>query len=414
MAGAAPLLSSSPSMSAETGAAQGSWACIVLIYAIGVLSATTIGQVIPVIGEIARTFHAGPAAGWIISIPSLLVAVAAVLAGWLVDRWGDKAVLLGGSAIIIAGDLGAAQAGSLQWLMAWRVVEGVGYFCISVSALSLLARTTSGRRRNSALTLWSSYIPMSFALPFLLASQLQGPGRWRWAFYGHAIALGVLFCVAVLQLPRGRSADSGSRAAGLATVLRTPGPYVLGLAFASTAFMQTGILSVLPRLLTSRYGVGIGVAASIGTLGMMFKAAGCLAGGPLLNHGIRPLAIATVGVLLAISGGVAIGLSLPSFAVAVAVSSIFFLGAGLIVGLWALVPTVAPSTQCLGAASSVVTQVAIWGVLLGPPAAFAAQAHGGWIMDAAGIVLACSLILLCIWLVTKKFTGTPTETLARP
>ena len=414
MAGMAPSFSPSLSAPIDATAEQGSWASIVLIYVIGVLSATTIGQVIPVIGDIARIFHAGPAAGWIISIPSALVAVGAVLAGWLVDRWGDKTVLLGGSAIIIGGDLGAAQAGSLQWLLAWRVVEGVGYFCISVSALSLLARTTFGRRRNSALTLWSSYIPMSFALPFLLASQLQGPGRWRWAFYGHAIALGALLCVAAFQLPRGRSVDSGSRAAGLATVLRTPGPFVLGLAFASTAFMQTGVLSVLPRLLTSHYGVGIGVAASIGTLGMMFKAAGCLAGGPLLNRRIAPLAIATVGALLALSGGVAIGFLLPSFSVAVVMSSVFFFGAGLVVGLWALVPAVAPSVQCMGAASSVVTQVAIWGVLLGPPAAFAAQSHGGWTWQAAGIMVACALIVLCIGLVTGKLTGTPSEKLGHP
>jgi len=48
---------------------------------------------------------------------------------------------------------------------------------------------SGGARRNNALTLWSSFVPMSFALPLILAAQLAGTGQWRWAFSGHAIAL---------------------------------------------------------------------------------------------------------------------------------------------------------------------------------------------------------------------------------
>jgi MFS family permease len=386
------------------GEAQGSWGVILLVYAVGVLSAATISQAIPVIGDMARLFHAGSQAGWIISIPSALVAVGALLAGWLVDRFGDKAVLLVGSTIIIAGDVGVAGAPSLRWLLAMRVLEGVGYFCISVAALAILTRTTHGKRRNSALALWSSYIPMSFALPFVFAGQLAGADRWRWAFNGHALMLAGLAVLAVIVLPSGRPAGGGSRSVGLTRVLRTPGPYVLGFTFACMAFMQTGLLSILPRLLTGQYGVSIGVAGSVGTLGMMCKAAGCLAGGPLLNHRVPPVAIAVAGIALAIIGGVSLGYPLPSFALAVVTSCIFFFGAGLVVGLWALVPTVAPDRSCLGAVSGVVTQVAIWGVLLGPPAAYAAQAEGGWALESAGIIVAGTLIVLCVWLVVSRMT----------
>jgi len=388
----------------DAGEAQGSWGLILLIYAVGVLSAATISQAIPIIGTLARLFHAGSQAGWIISIPSALVAVGALLAGWLVDRFGDKAVLLVGSVIIILGDVGAAEAASLRWLLGMRVLEGVGYFCISVAALAILTRTTHGKRRNSALALWSSYIPMSFALPFLFAGEFAGIDRWRWAFNGHALMLAALFVIAVFVLPSGRPAAGGSRSAGLATVLRTPGPYVLGFTFACMAFMQTGLLSILPQLLTGQYGISIGVAGSVGTLGMMCKAAGCLAGGPLLNHRVPPVAIAGAGIALAIAGGVSLGFPLPSFTLAILTSCIFFFGAGLVVGLWALVPTVAPDRTCLGAVSGVVTQVAIWGVLLGPPAAFAAQAQGGWALASAGIIIAGALVVLCIWLVVSRMT----------
>ncbi len=389
---------------------QGSWASIILIYAIGVLGATTISQAIPVVGDIARIYRAGREVGWIISIPSALVAIGALLTGWIVDRIGDKRVLVAGCAIVIGGDVGVGLAGSIQSLLAMRVVEGVGYLCIAVAAITMMTRITHGARRNIALTLWSSFIPMSFAIPLLLAYRLAGTGQWRWAFYGHAIALGACFALALVQLPGVGTDRVGSRSAGLAAVIRRPGPYLLGLAFASAAFVQTGIVSTLPHLLSGRYGVGIGAASAVGTLGMVLNAAGCLIVGPLLNRRAPPLAIATVGVMCTVSGGLAIGVTFARFYSAVLVSCLFFFGAGLIVGLWALLPRVAPNRQSLGATSGLVTQITLWGVLFGPPMAFAAQANGQWTQESANIIIAGFAILICIWLVVSRYgSGTASD-----
>ncbi len=386
----------------DTAADQGGWPSIFLIYVIGVLGATTISQVIPVIGELERIFRAGPQIGWIISLPSALVAIGALFIGWVVDRIGDKPVLLAGSAIIIAGDIGAALASSFPMLLAMRTVEGLGYVCIAVAAITMMIRITQGPRRNLALTLWSSFIPMSFALPFLAAAPLSQPGRWQWAFIGHAIALAVLLVLA-LRLP-GRGGEAApSRTAGLTAVLRSPGPYVLGIGFACAAFVQTGVVSTLPHLLSSHYGVSIPVASSIGTAGMLLNIIGCLSVGPMLNRGVRPLTVVVGGVLCTIAAGVSLGLPLPGFGAAAALSCVFFFGAGVIVGLWALLPLVAPNRQSLGATSGLVTQLTLWGVLFGPPTAFAAEAAGRWLPEARNIAIASLTIVLCIWLVVRKF-----------
>lgn len=382
---------------------QGSWPSIFLIYAIGVLGAMTISQVIPVIGELAGIFRAGAQVGWIISSPSALVAIGALLTGWIVDRVGDKPVLLVGSAIVVLGDLGAALASSLPMLLAMRIVEGVGYVGIGVAAITMMIRITQGPRRNLALTLWASFIPMSFALPFIVAGPLSQPGRWQWAFTGHAIVLGALLIVGLASLPARGSEAVASRSAGLAAVLRSPGPYVLGVCFACAAFMQTGVVSTLPHLLSSRYGVSIAVASSVGTVGMLLNILGCLTVGPMLNRRVRPLSIAIGGVCFTIGAGVTLGLSLPGFGVAAAVSCAFFFGAGVIVGLWALLPIVAPSRQSLGATSGMVTQLTLWGVLFGPPAAFAAQAGGQWLPEARNIIIASLAIVLGVWLVMHRF-----------
>lgn len=393
-------------VASNSTADQGSWPSIFLIYAIGVLGATTISQVIPVIGDLARIFRAGPQVGWVISLPSALVAVGALLTGWVVDRIGDKPVLLAGCIIAILGDIGAALSTSFPMLLAMRMVEGVGYVGIAVAAITMMIRITQGPRRNLALTLWSSFIPMSFALPFLVAGPLSQPGRWPWAFLGHAIVLGALLIVALGQLPARGSEPVVSRTAGLTSVLRSPGPYILGFCFACAAFVQTGIVSTLPHLLATRYGVSIAVASSVGTAGMLLNILGCLTVGPMLNHGVRPLAVAVGGVCFTIAGGVTMGLSLPSFGAAAAVSCVFFFGAGIIVGLWALLPRVSPSPQSVGATSGMVTQLTLWGVLFGPPAAFAAQARGQWLPEARNLVIASLTIVLCIWLVVHRFGHT--------
>lgn len=386
----------------DNTADQGSWPSIFLIYAIGVLGAAVISQAIPVIGELARLFRAGPQVGWIISSPSALVAVGALLTGWIVDRAGDKPVLLAGIAIIVLGDIGAALASSLPMLLAMRIVEGIGYVGIAVSAITMMIRITQGPRRNLALTLWSSFIPMSFVLPFLVAGPLSQPGRWQWAFVGHALALGVLLFLA-LRLPRRGSEMVVSRTAGLGAVLRSPGPYVLGLCFACAAFVQTGVISTLPNLLSARFGVSIASASSVGTAGMLCNILGCLSVGPLLNRGVRPLSVAIGGVLFTIVAGVTLGASLPGFRAAAAVSCVFFFGSGVVVGLWALLPIVAPSRQSIGATSGLVTQLTLWGVLFGPPAAFAAQTGGQWLPEGRNIVIASLTVVLCIWLVVRKF-----------
>jgi MFS family permease len=178
------------------------WGTIVIIYLLCVLAASSISQVVPIVGDVARFFHATrPQVGWIISIPSAVVAIGALFIGWVVDRLGDKILILLGTVLLILGDLGAVLANSINILLLMRILEGVGYCFVAVSTVTMIARVTSGKRRTAALTLWSSFIPMSFAIPLALAGLLTGTGHWRWAFAGHAAAMLVLG-VAAIGLPR--------------------------------------------------------------------------------------------------------------------------------------------------------------------------------------------------------------------
>jgi hypothetical protein len=74
-------------------------------------------------------------------------------------------------------------------------------------------------------------------------------------------------------------------------------------------------------------------------------------------------------------------------------SWLFTFGSGLLVGMWALLPRVAPSSRSIGATSGLVTQVTLIGVLFGPPAVFMAQASG---VEGMAIFLLCSLAVCLV------------------
>jgi hypothetical protein len=173
--------------------------------------------------------------------------------------------------------------------------------------------------------------------------------------------------------------------------------------------MQTGVVSTLPHMLSGRFGVSFGLASSVGTLGMVLNTVGCLAVGPLLNRGTSTLTVSMIGVVLAVAGGIALYLPGSAFALAVVASSVFFLGTGIVVGLWALLPQVAPQPTCLGATSGLVTQIVLWGVLFGPPAAFAAAASRDWTRPVLNIVTAGAACLLLLWLVIRRIRSPTTS-----
>jgi MFS transporter, DHA1 family, inner membrane transport protein len=382
--------------------ASSGWGTIIIAYLLAVLAATCIGQVVPIVGDIARFFHlARQQVGWVISIPSAILALGALLIGWLVDRMGDKPLVLFGAVLLIVGDLGAALTGSVNALLLMRVIEGIGYGFVSVGTVTMIARVTSGKRRTSALTLWSSCIPMSFAIPFAFAGLLAGTGYWRWAFNGHAaavLALGVMG----IWLPSSEIGTAVARSAGLSAVLRTPACYALGIAFAAAAFVQTGIVSTLPQMLASQQGLSIGMAHAVATIGMVCNVIGCLCMGQMLNRGLPKMVVAIGSVLVTAVAGIGTYLEGMTAAVTVVLALVFFFSSGLLVGLWALLPAVAPTPTSRGATSGLVTQLTIWGVLFGPPAAFAAQAGGGRDREMLNIIVALLLCALMLWVVIRR------------
>ena len=144
---------------------------IAIIFVLGVMAAMTVSEAVTELSAIAREFHPDNRSliGLVMSLPSLVVALGALVAGFAVDRVGDRRVLLVGAVTAVIGDICVIASPSLQLLLAARLLTGAGYVLTAVAAITILMRITSGKQRVMALALWSTSVPVSFILPFLTA-----------------------------------------------------------------------------------------------------------------------------------------------------------------------------------------------------------------------------------------------------
>jgi predicted MFS family arabinose efflux permease len=381
--------------------AAGSWPCILLLYVYGLVATSLVTQSVPVIGDIAHAFGVPiSSAGWIISIPSLVTAIAAMGGGWLSDNVGDRRVIFWGCLCAFMGNLGVFFAQEYTVLMAFRLLEGVGYLALTVGAVTMIMRTTQGSRRSIALGLWTSHTSCGIGLTLILVAPLAQKGdAWRWAFGGHAVIMAVLAAASVF-LPKMDPNHVSRRFVDIATVLRSRGPWRIAIASCASAFIQTGIMAALTVYLARTYSVSIPVAAGVGFGAEIVNALGCLSVGVLLKNGWSARVLALGGGVVMLLGGLALYAPDVSFAAAGVATAVFGFGIGIVNGLiWAMVPSVSPSRETLGATGGLVAQATYLGVLLGPPAIFATMHAQGWTTRLMLVAGACvvQLLPLPIW-----------------
>lgn len=385
---------------------EGSWRDVIILFVVGILGMMVVSAALPALSGIAAEFHPpSPATiGWVMSMPALAAALASLGVGWLVDRFGDRIVMAIGGMLVLASDLGVVLSDLLQTLLAWRVIGGLGYVCVVVAAVTMMTRLTHGRRRTIALALWSTVIPASFVVASLYGLILGDYLGWREVFIGHAAAIVMAVGACVTLLPP-REANVGvNRLAGLRAVFRTPWPFLLGASFAAAAFLQTGFVAVLPRMLAEALGATSEALHSFNIVAMICNVIGAFSFGMLFARGVRPWQMGLAAALVCAVAGASLIFAPSSLGLAVVLNCALMFGLGILVGMWALLPTVAPSLSSLGATSGLITQITLIGVLFGPPSAFAAFAHGNGGMAlylSLGVIV--SLVGWPIWRRSQAF-----------
>jgi len=158
----------------------------------------------------------------VLSASLLGLALGALTAGPLSDRYGRRKVLLASLLVLCGSTLGCATVDGLPELFAWRFATGLGLGGSMPNIIALTAEYSPRRHRALTISLMLCGLPLGGALGGQLAAELIATLGWQSVFIVGGIVPLVLFAVALAALPESIKflAGQGGRREELLGVLR--------------------------------------------------------------------------------------------------------------------------------------------------------------------------------------------------
>lgn len=152
--------------------------------------------------SIMAAFHADyESVIWVTSAYLLGFAVPLLVAGRLGDRFGPKNVYLVGLAVFTAGSLWCGLSGSIDVLIAARVVQGLGAALLTPQTLLMITRIFPAERRGVATSIWGAAVGVATLAGPLVGGVLIDQLDWQWIFFVN-VPIGVIsFGLAVWLMP---------------------------------------------------------------------------------------------------------------------------------------------------------------------------------------------------------------------
>jgi MFS family permease len=158
---------------------------------------------------------------WVFSAFLLASMIGVLTCGKLADAFGRRPVFVAGMGLFLVGSALSGAARSIEFLIAFRVVQGLGAGAIQPIAMTISADLYTLKERVRIQTLFTAAWGAANALGPLIGGFLVEHASWRWCFFVN-IPIG-LVTVAILLFsyrdpPRERRGRVGAGSALLAGV----------------------------------------------------------------------------------------------------------------------------------------------------------------------------------------------------
>ena len=180
---------------------------------------------------------------------------AAMMVGWLTDRWGSKRMLIGYLLGCIATSVLAWWAPTLAILFVVMFLMGMFASIYHPAGLSLISRETTPETRGAALGWHGIFGSLGIAAAPFLAALVFSTGAVSWRQYYLVLTIPALIIAILLRRLRVHSEEPAKLTVeqDLASLVNDPLPWkrflILVTAGALSGFVYSGFLFFLPRYL---------------------------------------------------------------------------------------------------------------------------------------------------------------------
>jgi EmrB/QacA subfamily drug resistance transporter len=166
---------------------------LLLVMFLAALDQTIVATALPtIVGDLGGLSHIS----WVVTAYLLAQTVVTPLYGKLGDLYGRKVVLQSALVLFLAGSALCGLSQSLDELIAFRALQGLGGGGLMVSAQAAIGDVVPPRERGRYTGLFGAVFGLASVAGPLLGGFLTGAVSWRWIFYVNlplgAVALFVL------------------------------------------------------------------------------------------------------------------------------------------------------------------------------------------------------------------------------
>jgi MFS family permease len=226
-------------------------------------------------------------AGAVLAVVQLAGMTGGLAFSLLAEMAGERRCLVTGLALESLGSAYGASAGSVTTLLASRMVEGAGYILIAVAGPGLIRRYTPERRLNTAIGYWGAFTGIAAVVGLAGGAVILQAASWRLLWWIMTVLTLAAIPVVVAVIPADRPSGARRVAAAarrISATVRSPRPWVAGLAFACytiqwmtvvgflpTICAENGLHGMWPGVLTALV-AGVNAVASIATAPLLQRA----------------------------------------------------------------------------------------------------------------------------------------------
>jgi len=258
--------------------------------------------------------------GLILTLFYVLSAVLQPLAGFVVDRIGGRAVLLGGLALMVLGTLLMGLAPGVWVLALGAALGGIGNSVFHPADFAILNGRVAKERLGHAFSIHSVSGSVGFALAPIFSGAIAVWQGWHAALLAAAAVSGAVLLLLALNAGKFAIQEVTKKSGGNFdfSVLMSWQVVACFSFFALHAAALTGILSFGVSALKEQLGVATTLASTAVTAYMVGSAAGMLTGGFLVARTSRIDLVPALGlslsaaIMLGLAGGVVPALMVPA------------------------------------------------------------------------------------------------------